>query len=70
MLRLQKSPSQRSFWKVYRWLRAELLRFLFGGLGFRGKARFVLVSCCRCEGRDPTKSTAFGGTFNQAISNS
>src|SRR5207245_9007290 len=46
----QKCPSLRPFCPVPRRGSAEWLEFLSRVLGFRGKARFVLVACCNCEG--------------------
>jgi hypothetical protein len=34
---------------------AVLAGFLFAAHGFRGKARFVLLPCCTCEGSQAAK---------------
>jgi hypothetical protein len=46
----QKCPSHGPFRRPPRRRAARWLAFLFGAHGFRGKARFVLIFCCSCEG--------------------
>jgi hypothetical protein len=47
---------------------ADSLRFLFQALGFRGKARFVLLLCCACEGSRTDKFIESGRIFFPDIS--
>jgi hypothetical protein len=36
------------------------MAFLFQAQGFRGKARFVLILCCTCEGSQTNEKSNFG----------
>ena len=64
----QKCPSHGRFPGPRRRGAASWLTFLFRVHGFRGKARFVLIFCCRCEGLHTIEKGTSMELFSEPIS--